>query len=105
MEKDFAVVMTGGKQYKVSAGDKLQVEKFDAKEGEMVTFETVLLHAAVDGAVKVGTPYIAGAKLEAKVLGDVRGKKKITFKYHSKTRARRKKGHRQDYTEIEIVKI
>ncbi|MDR3581778.1 MAG: 50S ribosomal protein L21 [Candidatus Pacebacteria bacterium] len=105
MEKDFAVVMTGGKQYKVSAGDKLQVEKLDAKEGEKVVFETVLLHAAADGAVKVGTPYIAGAKLEAKVLGDVRGKKKITFKYHSKTRARRKKGHRQDYTEIEIVKI
>jgi large subunit ribosomal protein L21 len=105
MEKDFAVLMTGGKQYKVSAGDKLQVEKLDAKEGETVTFETVLLHAAVDGAVEVGTPYIAGAALTAKVLGDVRGKKKITFKYHSKTRARRKKGHRQDYTEIEIVKI
>jgi large subunit ribosomal protein L21 len=105
MEKDFAVLMTGGKQYKVSAEDKLQVEKLDAKEGETVTFETVLLHAAVDGEVKVGTPYIEGAKLTAKVLGDVRGKKKITFKYHSKTRARRKKGHRQDYTEIEIVKI
>lgn len=105
MEKDFAVVMTGGKQYKVSEGDKLKVEKLDAKEGEKVVFETVLLHAATDGTVKVGTPYVSGAKLEAKVLGDVRGEKKVTFKYHSKTRARRKKGHRQDYTEIEIVKI
>lgn len=105
MEKDFAVVMTGGKQYKVSAGDRLKVEKLDVKKGETVTFDTVLLHAAADGAVKVGTPYVSGTKLTATVLGDVRGEKKITFKYHSKTRSRRKKGHRQDYTELQIVKI
>ncbi len=102
--KDFAVIKTGGKQYKVSAGDKLKVEKLDVKEGEKVAFDTVLLRA-IGGTVQVGAPYVPGTKTEAKVLGDVRGEKKITFKYHSKTRARRKKGHRQDYTEIEIVKI
>jgi large subunit ribosomal protein L21 len=64
----------------------------------------VLLRSIGD-AVSVGAPYIAGAKTEAKVLGDGRGKKAIVFKYHSKTRARKKKGHRQEYTELEITTI
>jgi large subunit ribosomal protein L21 len=104
MANDFAVIETGGKQYRVSAGQKLRIEKLEVKAGDKVVFDTVLLRSVGD-AVSVGAPYIAGAKLEAKVVGDVRGKKAIIFKYHSKTRARKKKGHRQDYTEIEITKI
>ncbi len=104
MTNDFAVIETGGKQYRVSAGRKLKVEKLDVKAGDKVIFDTVLLRSVGD-TVQVGAPYVAGAKLEAKVLGDVRGKKKIIFKYHSKTRARKKKGHKQEYTELEIIKL
>jgi len=101
---DFAIIATGGKQYKVSVGQKLRIEKLLAADGEKVVFETVLLKSAA-GAVDVGTPYLSAATTEAKVLGAVRGEKKIIFKYHSKTRQHKKKGHRQDYTEIEITKI
>ncbi len=104
MANDFSVIMTGGKQYRVSAGQKLKVEKLEVKAGDTVVFDTVLLKS-VGTTVQVGAPYVTGAKTEAKVIGDGRGKKAIIFKYHSKTRARKKKGHRQDYTEIEITKI
>lgn len=104
MANDFSVIETGGKQYRVSAGTKLKVEKLDVKAGDKVVFETVLL-TSVGDAVKVGAPYVAGAKTEARVVGDARGKKAIIFKYHPKTRGRRKKGHRQEYTELEITKI
>jgi large subunit ribosomal protein L21 len=104
MANDFSVIETGGKQYRVSAGQKLKVEKLEVKAGDTVVFDTVLLRSIGD-AVSVGAPYIAGAKTEAKVLGDGRGKKAIVFKYHSKTRARKKKGHRQEYTELEITTI
>lgn len=100
--KDFVIIQTGGKQYKVSSGQKLKVEKLNANGGT-VTFDKVLLRSE-GGNVEVGTPYLAGTKVEAKLLGDVRGEKKIVFKYHSKTRFRKKKGHRQDYSEIEIAK-
>ena len=101
---DFAIIKTGGKQYKVSAGQKLKVEKLSAKEGENFVFDEVLLRS-VGGKAEVGTPNLASVNVEAKVLGAVRGEKKIVFKYHSKTRFRKKKGHRQDYTEVQIVKI
>lgn len=104
MNNDFAVIQTGGKQYKVSAGQKIKVEKLDVKAGEKIVFETVLLRAAGD-TVEVGTPYLSKARVEANVVGDIREKKKIVFKYHSKTRRRKKKGHRQIHTELEIVKI
>lgn len=100
----FAVIETGGKQYKVSAGQKIKVEKLKAKEGENFVFNKILLVA--DGeSVEIGAPYISGKIIEAKVLKQARDKKKIVFKYHSKTRYRKKKGHRQYYTEIEIGKI
>ena len=100
----FAVIETGGKQYKVSTGQKIKIEKLNAKEGEIFSFENVLLTA--DGEkIDVGTPYVEGAKIEAKVLRQGRSKKKIVFRYHSKTRYRKKKGHRQPFTEVEIVKI
>jgi large subunit ribosomal protein L21 len=104
MANDFSVIQTGGKQYRVSAGQKLKIEKLEVKAGDKVVFDTVLLKA-IGGAVEVGAPYVKGATTEAKVVGDTRGKKAIVFKYHSKTRARKKKGHKQDYTEIEITKI
>ena len=100
----FAVIETGGKQYKVSPGQKIKIEKLDASEGGQVVFNKVLLKS--DGAeVEIGTPHLSGAAVEAKVLEQGRGDKVIVFKYHSKTRYKKKKGHRQPYTKIEITKI
>lgn len=100
----FAVIKTGGKQYLVSAGQKLKVEKLDVKEGGEFTFDKVLLIA--DGKkIEIGSPLVKGARVEAKVLRHGREKKVIVFRYHPKTRYRKKKGHRQPFTEVEIVKI
>lgn len=100
----FAIVETGGKQYKVSPGQKLKVEKLEAEAGANLNLDKVLLVA--DGEdIKIGAPYVEGAKVEAKVLIQARHKKKIVFKYHSKTRYRKKKGHRQYYTELEVVSV
>ncbi len=105
----FAIIESGGKQYKVSPGMKIKVEKLDAADGSSTpltaganfAFDKVLLVA--DGAkVSIGAPYVAGAKVVAKVLQQGRGDKKIVFKYHSKTRYRKFKGHRQPFTEVEI---
>ncbi len=109
MAKDFAIIETGGKQYKVSSGDTLNVEKLAAADGAgaaggAVVFEKVLLRAA-GSRVEIGAPYVAGAKVEAKWLGNGRGEKKIVFKYHSKTRYRKKKGHRQAYSKVEIATV
>lgn len=98
----FAIIQTGGKQYKVSPGQKLKIEKLNAQAGDSLIFDKILL--AADGEdIKIGMPYVNGAKVEAKVLRQGRDKKKIVFKYHSKTRYRKKKGHRQNFTEIEII--
>lgn len=100
----FAIIQTGGKQYKVSAGEKIKIEKLSAQAGESVAFDKILLTA--DGEnVKIGTPYVEGAKVEGKVLKQGREKKKIVFRYHSKTRYRKKKGHRQNFTEVEIGEL
>lgn len=99
----FAVIKTGGKQYKVAEGDVLSVEKLD-HEGENVTLDQVLLWA--DGEnVKIGRPLVEGAKVEAKILEEGKGKKKMVFRYKAKTRRRKKKGHRQPYTKVQITKI
>lgn len=101
---NFVIIETGGKQYRVTAGQKLRIEKLNAKDGDSFIFDKVLL--AVHGdAVKIGTPYLEGANVEGKVVGAGRDKKKIVFRYHSKTRYRKKKGHRQHFTEVEIVKV
>ncbi|MBI2639565.1 MAG: 50S ribosomal protein L21 [Candidatus Sungbacteria bacterium] len=100
----FAVIKTGGKQYLITPGQKLKIEKLDADGGAVVSFSEVLL--VVDGVTaEIGMPFIGGAKVEAEVLGQGRERKKIVFKYHAKARYRKKKGHRQPYTEIEIKKI
>jgi large subunit ribosomal protein L21 len=98
---DFAIIKTGGKQYKVSEGQKLKVEKL-APKGDMASFEVLL--RSVGGKVEIGMPTLP-SPAQGRFVGNVRGEKKIIFKYHSKTRQRKKKGHRQDYTEVEIVKI
>lgn len=100
----FAIVETGGKQYQVAVGQKLRIEKLEVEAGSILMLDKVLL--VVDGEdAKIGTPYLSDAKVEAKVLKQGRADKKIVFKYHSKTRYRKKKGHRQLFTEIEIVKV
>lgn len=100
----FGIIRTGGKQYKVSPGDKIKVEKIDAKSGDDIVIDDVLLVADGD-KVSVGTPNVKGSKVKAKVLEHGRAKKKIVFKYKPKTRYRVKRGHRQEYTEIEIKDI
>src|SRR3989338_8983564 len=99
-----AVIQTGGKQYLVRAGKKLKVEKLDAKEGEKLTFDHVLL-AFDEKKTEVGTPYLSGAKVEAEVLRQARALKVIVFKYKPKVHSRKKHGHRQPFAEVEITKI
>lgn len=100
----YAVIKTGGKQYKVAAGDKLRVEKLNAEVNAEVTLEEVLL-VANEGDVKVGKPFVEGAKVLATVVAQDKAKKVINFKYKPKKASARKIGHRQLFTEIEIKSI
>ena len=104
MNKSFSIVAIGGRQYKVKVGDMLKVEKEDEKEGKTITFDKVLL-VSKDGKVTIGTPTVKGAAVVAKVIEQGKGKKVNIFKYKSKSRYRRKMGHRQKYTKLEIIKI
>lgn len=100
----YAVIVTGGKQYKVSEGDTIFIEKLEVEEGSTVTFDQVLM--AADGEnVKVGAPTVEGATVEAKVVKNGKAKKIYVFKMKRKKNERSKKGHRQPYTKIEITKI
>ncbi len=99
-----AVIKTGGKQYKVSPGDKIKIEKLDIEEGKEVIFDHVLL-VDKNKKVEIGNPLVKGAKVVGKVLKQDRAKKVIILKYKPKTREKTKKGHRQPYTEVEIIKI
>src|SRR3989344_5385839 len=99
-----AVIETGGKQYLVAPKDKVTIEKLVADAGSNVTFDKVLL--VFDGdAVKIGKPYVAGAKVTGKILAQQRGEKLTVFKYRPKSRYRRKTGHRQSETVVEIESI
>ncbi|MEX2054255.1 MAG: 50S ribosomal protein L21 [Candidatus Colwellbacteria bacterium] len=100
----FAVIETGGKQHRVSPGDKIKVEKLEAEDGSTFIFDKVLL-VKTDKDTKVGTPYITGAKVEGTILREGRAKKVVIFKYKPKKRYRKKQGHRQSFTEVEIKKI
>ena len=99
----YASIETGGKQYTVEAGNKIRVEKLDAKEGDVVTFDKVVFVSGDEP--KVGTPYVEGAKVEAKVLAQDKAKKVVVYKYKAKKNERKKKGHRQPYTLVEITGI
>lgn len=100
----YAIIETGGKQYRVQEGDTLFVEKLDAAEGDVITIENVLA-VSKEGNLTIGTPVVAGAKVEAKVVAQGKGKKIIIFKYKPKKDYRRKQGHRQPYTKLVIEKI
>ena len=99
----YAIIETGGKQYVVEGGDKIRVEKLDVKEGDNVTFDKVLFVSGDEP--KVGAPYVDGAKVEAKVLAQGKAKKVVVYKYKSKKNERKKNGHRQPYTLVEISGI
>lgn len=100
----YAVFVTGGKQYKAEEGDTLFIEKLDAATEDTVVFDKVLLVSA-DGSLKTGAPYIDGAKVEAKVEKNGKGKKIRIFKYKAKKGYRRRMGHRQPYTKIVVTAI
>ena len=99
----YAIIATGGKQYRVSEGDVIYIEKIDAAVDSTVSFDVLLV--GNEGDVKVGTPVVEGVKVEGKVVGQIRGEKIIVFKYKSNKNYRRKQGHRQPYTKVEITKI
>jgi len=95
----YAVIETGGKQFRVQQGDVIFIEKLDANVGDTVAVDKVLL-VEKDGVVKVGTPVVAGAKAVLKVMEHGKGEKIIVFKYKPKKNYRRKQGHRQPYTKV-----
>ena len=99
----YAIIATGGKQYRVSEGDVIYIEKIDAQVDSTVSFDVLLM--GNDGDVKIGTPVVEGVKVEGKVVGQTRGEKIVVYKYKSKQNYRRKQGHRQPYTKVEITKI
>ncbi len=100
----YAVIKTGGKQYRVQKGDVIHVEKLDAQPEDGVTFEEVLA-VGEDGKVQVGTPTVAGAKVLGKVLKNGKGKKLNIITYKAKKGSARRVGHRQPYTRVEITEI
>ena len=100
----YAIIKTGGKQYKVSEGDVITVEKLAQAEGEAVVFDQVLA-VVNDGDVKVGKPVIEGAKVTAKVEAQGKDRKILVFKYKAKSNYRRRQGHRQPFTKVVIEKI
>ena len=99
----YAIIATGGKQYRVSEGDVIYIEKVDAQVDSTVSFDALLV--GENGDVKIGTPVVEGVKVEGKVVGQIRGEKIIVFKYKSKKNYRRKQGHRQPYSKVEITKL
>ncbi len=100
----YAIIVTGGKQYKVANGDVVFVEKLDAEENAEITFDKVLAVGSDDG-ITVGAPYVEGATVAGKVLKNGKGKKITVFTYKPKKNEKRKKGHRQPYTKVEITGI
>ena len=100
----YAVLVTGGKQFRVAQGDVLFVEKLEANEGDVVTLDQVLAVAGENG-LTVGAPVVEGATVTAKVVAQGKAKKVIVYKYKAKKDYRRKQGHRQPYTKIVVEKI
>ena len=100
----YAIIETGGKQYKVQAGDVIYIEKLDVEADAEVTFDKVIAVGADDG-IKVGTPYVDGASVSAKAIKNGKAKKITVFTYKPKKNAKRKMGHRQPYTKVEISAI
>ena len=99
----YAVIASGGKQYRVSQGDVIYVEKLDLAPESRVDFDVLMLGGDED--VEVGSPTLAGAKVEGRILSQVKGEKIVIYKYKSKKNYHRKAGHRQNYTKVEITSI
>jgi len=99
----YAIIQTGGKQYKVEVGNQIMVEKLESDVNAEVDFETLLV--ADDSGVKVGKPVLTGVVVRGKVLEHGKGKKVVVFKYKPKKDTRTKRGHRQPYTKVEILSI
>ncbi|MBI4352714.1 MAG: 50S ribosomal protein L21 [Candidatus Omnitrophica bacterium] len=100
----FAIIKTGGKQYKVKSGDELDVELLEVKKGSAIRFAEVLL-LGKDGAIQVGRPFVKGAYCEAEVLREVKAPKVISFKYIRREKSATKRGHRQKYLRVRITSI
>lgn len=100
----YAIIESCGKQYKVAEGDVVFFEKLDAEEGKKITFDKVIL-VSEEGKVQIGNPYVKGIKVEGKVVSHGKGKKIIVFKMKAKKNYRRKQGHRQPFTKVEITGI
>ncbi len=100
----YAIIEACGRQYKVQEGETVYFEKLDAEEGKKVSFDKVVL-VSNDGKIQVGNPYVANAKVEGTVVSHGRGKKILVFKYKAKKNERKTRGHRQDYTKVEITSI
>lgn len=100
----YAVVETGGKQYRVAAGDKLEIEKLPVEAGQSYTFDKVLM-VNNDGTVQVGAPTVSGASVDASVVEHIKGDKVVAFKFKRRKGYRKKKGHRQNLTVVEIKEI
>ena len=100
----YAIIESCGKQYKVAEGDVVFFEKLDAEEGKKVTFDNVVF-VSDEGKVQIGNPYVKGVKVEGKVISHGKAKKIIVFKMKAKKNYRRKQGHRQPYTKVEITGI
>lgn len=101
----YAIIETGGKQYKVEKDKILHVENLNIEEGGEVVFDKVLLVSGDDGAITVGKPYVKGATVKGSVLKNGKSKKIIVFKYKAKKNQRKKKGHRQPFTRVEIKEL
>ncbi len=99
----YAVIQTGGKQYRVQQGDVIYVEKLSAAQDSLVNFDVLLL--SKDDGLVVGAPVVESASVTGKILGDVKNAKVMVYKFRSKKNSRRKQGHRQPYTKVEIVKV
>jgi large subunit ribosomal protein L21 len=104
VQQMYAIIETGGKQYKVQEGDVLYIEKLNAGEGESITFDKVLA-VSKEAGLTLGAPLVSGAAVSAKVEKHGKGEKIIVYKYKAKKNYRRKQGHRQPYTKVVIEKI
>ncbi len=99
----YAIIATGGKQYRVSQGDVIYIEKIDQDVDSAISFDALMIGG--DEAVKIGNPTVAGAKVEGKIVAQVKGEKIRIYKYKSKKNYHRRAGHRQPYTKVEITAI
>ncbi|MEK7452952.1 MAG: 50S ribosomal protein L21 [Patescibacteria group bacterium] len=101
----FSIIETGGKQYKVSVGNRIKVEYLEGEEGSKIIFDKVLLMSSDNNETKIGEPYISGAKVSGEIINQGRDKKKISLRYKPKKGVRVKRGHKQPHTEIKITEI